>query len=97
MPPKTLLVEVLRLSAQDFGSRLPLLACGDSFTPAKRLKFESCSAHHPPPKTLLVEVLRLSAQDFASRLPLVTCGDSFTPAKRLKFESCMKVFLRVPS
>jgi len=28
-------------SAQDFGSRLPLVALGDSLTPAKRLKFDS--------------------------------------------------------
>jgi len=35
-----MMVEVPRW-ARDFACGLPLVACGDSFTPAKRLKFDS--------------------------------------------------------
>ena len=45
--------------AQDFGSRLPLVACGDSFTPAKRLKFESQGCSTAAPVAIRMGINRL--------------------------------------
>ncbi len=58
--------------ARDFASRL---------TPAKRLKFKSCSRHQFLPRIAGRMRSLGCARDFASRL---------TPAKRLKFKSCSR-------